>query len=56
MNPDTIETIGRVNRLIAGWPTDDMLPADGFEGLKSTYRKLSAGLHGVQNTAEEEIK
>jgi len=56
MNPDTIETFGRVNRLIAGWPTDDMLPADGFEGLKTTYKKLSAALRGVHNTAGIEVK
>jgi len=56
MNPDTVETIGRVNRLIAGWPTDDLLPADGFEGLKATYRKLSAGLQGVKDTADGEAK
>jgi SAGA-associated factor 29 len=56
MNSDTIETIGKVNRLIAAWPTDDMVPVDGFESVKTTHKRLSSALNEIRNTAEKEVR
>ncbi|KAG1848715.1 SGF29 tudor-like domain-containing protein [Suillus subalutaceus] len=55
-NPSSLETIGRVNRLISAWPTDDVLPAEGFDNLKTNYKRLSAALKGVQQINNEEVK
>lgn len=55
-NPAAADTIGRVNRLISAWPVDDMLPAEGIDGAKTVYKKLSSGLHEIQSTAEKETK
>ncbi|KNZ81272.1 SAGA-associated factor 29 [Termitomyces sp. J132] len=52
----TLETIERVNRLISAWPVDDTIPAEGFDGVKATYKKLAPALRDIQNTAEEEVK
>ncbi|KAF8073604.1 SGF29 tudor-like domain-containing protein [Lyophyllum atratum] len=52
----TLETIERVNRLISAWPIDDTLPAEGLDGVKMTYKKLSPGLRDIQIAAEEEAK
>ncbi|KAL0579131.1 hypothetical protein V5O48_002863 [Marasmius crinis-equi] len=52
----TQETIGRVNRLISVWPPDDVVPAEGFDSVKTTYKKLSTALEDIQNTSKEEIK
>ncbi|KAK1229882.1 hypothetical protein PQX77_007054 [Marasmius sp. AFHP31] len=52
----TQETIGRVNRLISAWPPDDVVPAEGFDSVKATHKKLSTALEDIQNTSKEEIK
>ncbi|KAH8104552.1 SGF29 tudor-like domain-containing protein [Cristinia sonorae] len=52
----TEDTIGRVNRLISAWPTDDTIPAEGFESLKSMHKKLVAGLSEIKTTAERDAK
>lgn len=48
------EAVGRVNRLIASWPSDDMLPAEGFDGVKPVYKKLVSGLQELKSNAEKE--
>ncbi|KAK7048358.1 SAGA-associated factor 29 [Favolaschia claudopus] len=55
-NAATIETIGRVNRLISVWPADDTLPAQGLDNVKQIYRKLYSGLEEIQTTSDREIK
>ena len=52
----TLETIERVNRLISAWPTDDTLPAEGLDGVKTVYNKLHSGLRNIQSGADEDIK
>jgi len=52
----TTETIGRVNRLISAWPTDDTLPAEGFDAVKQTFKRLTNGLHEVEASANQEQK
>ncbi|KAF9077694.1 SGF29 tudor-like domain-containing protein [Rhodocollybia butyracea] len=52
--PATIETIGRVNRLISAWPADDTLPAEGLDSVKSIYKKLVSGLEEIRLTSEKE--
>lgn len=54
-NP-TVETIGRVNRLISSWPSNDTLPAEGFDGVKPVYKKLFSGLEEVKRNAEKEAR
>lgn len=54
--PSTLETIGRVNRLISAWPTDDTLPAEGLDALKKIQVKLASGLSDIFNTAEQETR
>lgn len=54
-NPTSIETIGRVNRLMAMWPTDDSLQAESYETLKDNYRRLSPALKEVRRHSEKEI-
>lgn len=51
-----METIGRVNRLVSSWPSNDTLPAEGFEGVRSVYKKLLSGLQEVKNNAEKEAR
>ncbi|KAJ6508795.1 SGF29 tudor-like domain-containing protein [Mycena sanguinolenta] len=55
-NPETIETISRVNRLINVWPADDILPAQGLDNVKQIYRKLHGGLEEVQAISDREVK
>jgi len=52
----TSDTIDRVNRLINAWPSDDTFPAEGYEGIKSIYKKLLSGLDDIRLAAEEEVK
>ena len=52
----TAETAGRVNRLISAWPADDALPGEGYDSVKSTYKKLQAGLRDIQNIGQEDVK
>ncbi|KAG6334082.1 hypothetical protein ID866_5014 [Astraeus odoratus] len=54
-SPSTGETIERVNRLIAGWPTDDS-PAESYDTLKANFKKLSATLKDVRRHADNEAK
>jgi SAGA-associated factor 29 len=42
--------------MISAWPTDDTLPAEGFDAVKQTYKKLSHGLHEIADTAAGEEK
>jgi len=51
-----METIGRVNRLISSWPSNDTLPAEGFDGVKPVYKKLLSGLQEVKSNAEKEAR
>ncbi|KIJ64434.1 hypothetical protein HYDPIDRAFT_132292 [Hydnomerulius pinastri MD-312] len=55
-SPSSVETIGRVNRLIAAWPTDDSLATEGYDTLKANYKRLSSALKEVRRNAEDEIK
>ncbi|KZT12024.1 uncharacterized protein LAESUDRAFT_719985 [Laetiporus sulphureus 93-53] len=55
-NPTAIETIGRVNRLLSAWPADDTLPAEGYDGVKSVYKKLTSGLTDIKATAERDAQ
>lgn len=50
------EAVGRVNRLIASWPSDDTLPAEGFDGVRTVYKKLVSGLQELKSNAEKETK
>ena len=50
------EAVGRVNRLISSWPSDDTLPAEGFDEVKKVYKKLVSGLQELEMNAEREIK
>lgn len=58
-NLTTGDALARVNRLISVWPTtagDDTLPMDGFDSVKTVYKKLSSGLNEVKMTAETEVR
>ncbi|KAI0702310.1 SGF29 tudor-like domain-containing protein [Cytidiella melzeri] len=55
-NQESNETIGRVNRLLLAWPTDDVAPAEGFDNLKNTYKKLTSGLSEIKNNADKEAR
>ncbi|KAG0703800.1 SGF29 tudor-like domain-containing protein [Suillus ampliporus] len=52
----SIDIIGRVNRLISMWPTDDILPAEGYNVLRTNYRLLSSALKEVRRINDEEVK
>ncbi|KAG2151414.1 SGF29 tudor-like domain-containing protein [Suillus clintonianus] len=54
--PSNVDTIGRVNRLISAWPTDDVLPAEGYDFLKTNYKKLHSALKEVRHIDDEEVK
>ena len=54
--PTNGDPIGRVNRLLLAWPTDDNLPGDGYESVRSTYKKLTAGLSEIKTTAERDVE
>jgi len=49
-----MDTIERVNRLISGM--DDQLPAEGLDGVKTVYKKLTSGLHEIQSAAATEAE
>ncbi|KAF8630883.1 hypothetical protein AX17_005241 [Amanita inopinata Kibby_2008] len=55
-NTTTLETIGRVNRLISAWPTDDTLPAQGIDDVKAIHRKLTPGITEIKSAAEDEAR
>lgn len=48
--------MGRVNRLISTWPTDDTVPAEGLVNLQSVQGKLTSGLTEIMNSANQEVK
>ncbi|RPD62404.1 hypothetical protein L226DRAFT_544265 [Lentinus tigrinus ALCF2SS1-7] len=50
------DTIGRVHRLLSQWPSDDALPAEGIDGVKSIYKKLISGLNEVKTNAEKDVE
>ena len=50
------DTIGRVHRLLSQWPSDDSLPSEGIDGVKSIYRKLVSGLTEVKANAEKDAE
>ncbi|KAF8967044.1 SGF29 tudor-like domain-containing protein [Flammula alnicola] len=52
----TLETIGRVNRLISAWPTDDTLPTEGLGSLKTIQAKLASGLEDIKTHSEQDVK
>jgi SAGA-associated factor 29 len=55
-NPKTVETMGRVNRLLSQWPTDDTVPAEGLSGLQGVQGKLTSGLTEIMSCAQQEVK
>ncbi|KAL1950293.1 hypothetical protein VTO73DRAFT_5417 [Trametes versicolor] len=50
------DTINRVHRLLSGWPTDDTLPSEGIEHVRSLYKKLNSSLNEVKMTAEKDAE
>ena len=48
--------VGRANRLIASWPTNDDLPGEGWKSLKENYKKITASLDDIKTHSETEIK
>ena len=52
----TIETIGRLNRLINAWPTDDTPPAEGIGHMKTVQQKLTSGLSDIIAACDQEVK
>lgn len=55
-SPETNDVVGRVNRLLSAWPTDDTMPSEGFESLKNIYTKLNKGLNEIKSNAERDAK
>lgn len=53
-NPPSVDLVGRVNRLISAWPQDDTLPAEGYEGLRPVFKKLTPGLQEIKRHADQE--
>jgi hypothetical protein len=53
---NTLDIIDRVNRLIAQWPHDDTMPAEGWEGIRSVHKKLEPNLQRLQSISDEEIR
>ena len=47
---------GRVHRLLSQWPSDDALPTEGIDGVKSIYKKLVSGLNEVRVNAEKDAE
>lgn len=52
---EAAETIGRINRLLSAWPQDDTLPAEGYDSVKSIYKKLNSGLKEIKESAERDV-
>ncbi|KAF9534473.1 SGF29 tudor-like domain-containing protein [Crepidotus variabilis] len=55
-NPSATDTLGRVNRLINCWPSDDTPPAQGIASLKTVQQKLTSGLSDIMTACDTEIK
>lgn len=56
MGATTTDTIGRVNRLINVWPTDDTPPAEGIGHMKTVQQRLSSGLSDIIAACDQEVK
>ncbi|KAI0057796.1 hypothetical protein BV25DRAFT_1872264 [Artomyces pyxidatus] len=56
VNSATQDTIGRVNRLILAWPTDETIPAEGIDGVKTVHKKLVSGLNEIKTSSERDVK
>ncbi|KAI0770327.1 SGF29 tudor-like domain-containing protein [Fomes fomentarius] len=50
------DAIGRVHRLLSQWPSDDSLPTEGIDGVKSIYKKLLSGFNEVKTNAEKDVE
>lgn len=55
-NSTTGDTISRVNRLISAWPSDDTVPSEGLDGVKTIYKKLNTGLKDIETASNHEVK
>ncbi|KAH6912842.1 SGF29 tudor-like domain-containing protein [Coprinopsis sp. MPI-PUGE-AT-0042] len=55
-NHPPLDLVGRTNRLIASWPTNDDLPGEGWKSLKENYKKLTASLDDIQKHADTEVR
>ncbi|KAG2010061.1 hypothetical protein CC2G_012911 [Coprinopsis cinerea AmutBmut pab1-1] len=55
-NYPPLDLVGRANRLISTWPTDDDLPGEGWKSLKENYKKLSTSLDEVRKNADAEAQ
>lgn len=40
---------------MAEWPQDGSLPPNGYDGLKTNYKKLSSALKEVHRNATDEV-
>ncbi|KAI0248625.1 SGF29 tudor-like domain-containing protein [Lactifluus subvellereus] len=56
INSSTQETVSRVNRLIDMWPADDAFLTEGFETIKTNYKKLVSGLNDIKTQSDKDIK
>lgn len=56
LHDQTSETIGRFDRGLLAWPTDDTLPAEGYGYVKSNYKMLVSALKELQTIGQEDIK
>ncbi|KAF9013413.1 hypothetical protein BDQ17DRAFT_1343382 [Cyathus striatus] len=52
----TSNILGRVNRSIASWPADDIIPAEGYESVKTNAKRLTHGLEELKEAANAEVK
>ncbi|KAI0032564.1 SGF29 tudor-like domain-containing protein [Vararia minispora EC-137] len=50
------DTIGRVNRLISGLPSDETLPGENMTTLKETHKRLTAALTDIKTHSERDVK
>jgi len=42
--------------LIDTWAVDDSFPPDGFESVKSIYKKLVSGLNEIKTQSDRDLK
>jgi SAGA-associated factor 29 len=48
--------VAHVNRLIDTWPADDAFLTEGFETLKTKYKKLVSSLNDIKAQSDRDIK
>jgi len=48
--------IVRVNKLSLVWPTDEVLPAEGIDSVKTVYKELMSRLSEIKSISEREVK